>query len=132
MDPGTGEDRMVQQMTLTYGTWASTVILQLIRTVNNAYTITIITHNNLAKRFDLSDHHLGTIHSFWRYCCYGLIINTGQWLVSGIRVVPTVACRPVARKRPRNKQLYRDRYQAAAGKQQHRNGVFCAVSADML
>jgi hypothetical protein len=44
----------------------------------------------------------------------------------------TVACRPVARQRPQNKQLYNCRYQRAVRKQQQRNGVYCAVRAEML
>jgi hypothetical protein len=34
-----------------------------------------------------------------------------------------VACRPAARPRPQNKQLYNDRYYAAARKQQQKNGA---------
>jgi hypothetical protein len=39
----------------------------------------------------------------------------------------TVACRPVARRRPRDRRLYSRFCWAAAGKQQQMNGVFCAV-----
>jgi hypothetical protein len=43
-----------------------------------------------------------------------------------------MACRLVARQRPRNRQLYNGRSWAAARKEQQRNDVFCAVLAEIL
>jgi hypothetical protein len=47
-------------------------------------------------------------------------------------ILDSEACRPVARQRPRNKQIYNGRYQTAAHKQQQRKGVSCGVRAEML
>jgi hypothetical protein len=43
-----------------------------------------------------------------------------------------VACRPVAKQRPRNEQLDNVSYYATARKLQQSSGVFCAVRAEML
>jgi hypothetical protein len=42
------------------------------------------------------------------------------------------ACRPVTSQLPRNEQLYNGRNDAAACKQQQKNGVFYAVRAYIL
>jgi hypothetical protein len=42
-----------------------------------------------------------------------------------------MAYRPVARQRPRNKQLYNTHYYTAARKEQQRNDVFCVVRAEI-
>jgi hypothetical protein len=61
---------------------------------------------------------------------FGLI--TAASVGVSFEIIYIVACIPVARQRPRNKQLYNGRYKAAAHKQQQRNGVFFSVHAEML
>jgi hypothetical protein len=54
-------------------------------------------------------------------------------LLQGYRSTNNIAtCSPVARQWPRNKQLYNDRYQAAAPEQQQMNGIYSALRVEML
>jgi hypothetical protein len=96
-------------------------------------------HLNTLERYHIYLTKKGNLRVHMNETCidtFNPIFETLHELCNKEQHVPpqnhVVACRPVARQRPRNKQLDDGRYYATVRKQQQNNGVFCVVRADML